>query len=270
MAYTPHTPETHSLPTLPLRDMVVYPHMVLPLFVGREKSVAALNAAMDADSPVFLLAQRNGNDETPNPDDMHATGTIAKIVQVLKLPDGTVKVLVEGMFRARALSVYDNGSHFESQILPVAETEHTGADSEALRRTLLAQFDQFAKLNKRIPGEVLSSIQEISDNGRLADTIAAHLQLKLEQRQHLLDTADATERMEYLLGQIEGELDILQVEKRIRGKVKRQMDKSQREYYLNEQIKAIQKELGEEDERGEMEALEKQIRAAGMPKEAEE
>ena len=270
MAYTPHTPETHSLPTLPLRDMVVYPHMVLPLFVGREKSVAALNAAMDADSPVFLLAQRNGNDETPNPDDMHATGTIAKIVQVLKLPDGTVKVLVEGMFRARALSVYDNGSHFESQILPVAETEYTGADSEALRRTLLAQFDQFAKLNKRIPGEVLSSIQEITDNGRLADTIAAHLQLKLEQRQHLLDTADATERMEYLLGQIEGELDILQVEKRIRGKVKRQMDKSQREYYLNEQIKAIQKELGEEDERGEMEALEKQIRAAGMPKEAEE
>ena len=270
MAHTSQNPETHVLATLPLRDMVVYPHMVLPLFVGREKSVAALNAAMDADSPVFLLAQRNGNDETPNPDDMHATGTIAKIVQVLKLPDGTVKVLVEGMFRARALSVYDNGSHFESQILPVAETEYTGADSEALRRTLLAQFDQFAKLNKRIPSEVLSSIQEISDNGRLADTIAAHLQLKLEQRQHLLDTADATERMEYLLGQIEGELDILQVEKRIRGKVKRQMDKSQREYYLNEQIKAIQKELGEEDERGEMEALEKQIRAAGMPKEAEE
>ena len=219
----------------------------------------------------FCLPSATATTKPPNPDDMHATGTIAKIVQVLKLPDGTVKVLVEGMFRARALSVYDNGSHFESQILPVAETEHTGADSEALRRTLLAQFDQFAKLNKRIPGESAVVHPGNHDNGRLADTIAAHLQLKLEQRQHLLDTADATERMEYLLGQIEGELDILQVEKRIRGKVKRQMDKSQREYYLNEQVKAIQKELGEEDERGEPGCVGTQkIKEAGMTKEAEE
>lgn len=262
--------ETVILATLPLRDMVVYPHMVLPLFVGREKSIAALNAASERNEPVFLLAQRNGNEEDPMPADLHEIGTVANILQVLKLPDGTVKVLVEGIGRAYALKVEDNGEFFESEVQAVVETDTDATGQEALRRTLLDRFDQFAKLNKKIPAEVVGSIHNIDENSRLADTVAAHLQLKSEQRQRLLDLANIAERMEYLLAQIEGELDILQVEKRIRGKVKRQMEKSQREYYLNEQIKVIQKELGEEDERGELEALEKKIQTAGMSKEGKE
>ena len=259
-----------TLPTLPLRDMVVYPHMVLPLFVGRAKSVAALNAAMTADQTVFLLAQKNGNDEDPSPNDLHETGTIAEILQVLKLPDGTVKVLVEGKQRARINTLQDTGELFEAQVSVLADSIAAPADQEALRRSLLAQFDQYTKNNKKIPAEVLTSIQEIEDNSRLADTISAHLQLKLEQRQKLLELADIGERMEFLLAQIEGELEISQLEKRIRGKVKRQMEKNQRDYYLNEQIKVIQKELGEEDEKGELDKLEQQIKSAGMSQEGEE
>ena len=259
-----------TLPTLPLRDMVVYPHMVLPLFVGRAKSVAALNAAMTADQTVFLLAQKNGNDEDPSPNDLHETGTIAEILQVLKLPDGTVKVLVEGKQRARINTLQDTGELFEAQVSVLADSIAAPADQEALRRSLLAQFDQYTKNNKKIPAEVLTSIQEIEDNSRLADTVAAHLQLKLEQRQKLLELADIGERMEFLLAQIEGELEISQLEKRIRGKVKRQMEKNQRDYYLNEQIKVIQKELGEEDEKGELDKLEQQIKSAGMSQEGEE
>lgn len=266
-----HEMTTHTvLPTLPLRDMVVYPHMVLPLFVGRAKSVAALNAAMNNEKTVFLIAQKNGNEEDPNIDGLHRIGTIANILQVLKLPDGTVKVLVEGIQRAKALSLMENEGFLEAEVSILTEQETHQADQLALRRTLLSQFEQYAKINKKIPAEVLTSIQELENDGRLADTIAAHLQLKLEQRQRLLELINVAERMEYLLTQIESELEISQIEKRIRGKVKRQMEKNQRDYYLNEQIKAIQKELGEDDERNDFEKLEKQIQAAGMSKEAQD
>ena len=263
-------PQSAVLATLPLRDMVVYPHMVLPLFVGREKSLAALNTATENDQAVFLLAQKNGNDEDPTVADLYQTGTIANILQVLKLPDGTVKVLVEGVARARVLEIGDNGSHFVAEVAEITEYDTEPTAQEALRRTLLGQFEQFAQLNKKIPAEILSSVSAIEENSRLADTVAAHLQLKLEQRQKLLELDNIAERMEYLLAQIESELDIMQVEKRIRGKVKRQMEKNQRDYYLNEQIKVIQKELGEEDERGELDALEAKIQAAGMSAEGKD
>ncbi|HFC8822700.1 TPA: endopeptidase La [Neisseria subflava] len=263
--------EYSALATLPLRDVVVYPHMVLPLFVGRPKSIAALEAAMANDDPVFLLAQLDPNTEDPKAEDLHQTGTVAQVLQVLKLPDGTVKVLVEGIRRARALMVDETGGLFLSHVEAIDEnSDKDNPEIEALRRTLLTQFEQYAKLNKKIPAEVISTISSIDDNSRLADTIAAHLQLKLEQRQYVLETAGIVDRLEFLLAQLEAELDIMQVEKRIRGRVKRQMEKSQREYYLNEQVKAIQKELGEEDERGELDALENKIKEAGMSKEAEE
>ena len=263
--------EYSALATLPLRDVVVYPHMVLPLFVGRPKSIAALEAAMANDDPVFLLAQLDPNTEDPKSEDLHQTGTVAQVLQVLKLPDGTVKVLVEGIRRARALTVDETGGLFLSHVEAIDEnSDKDNPEIEALRRTLLTQFEQYAKLNKKIPAEVISTISSIDDNSRLADTIAAHLQLKLEQRQYVLETAGIVDRLEFLLAQLEAELDIMQVEKRIRGRVKRQMEKSQREYYLNEQVKAIQKELGEEDERGELDALENKIKEAGMSKEAEE
>lgn len=263
--------EYSALATLPLRDVVVYPHMVLPLFVGRPKSIAALEAAMANDDPVFLLAQLDPNTEDPKAEDLHQTGTVAQVLQVLKLPDGTVKVLVEGIRRARALTVDETGGLFLSHVEAIDEnSDKDNPEIEALRRTLLTQFEQYAKLNKKIPAEVISTISSIDDNSRLADTIAAHLQLKLEQRQYVLETAGIVDRLEFLLAQLEAELDIMQVEKRIRGRVKRQMERSQREYYLNEQVKAIQKELGEEDERGELDALENKIKEAGMSKEAEE
>ena len=263
--------EYSALATLPLRDVVVYPHMVLPLFVGRPKSIAALEAAMANDDPVFLLAQLDPNTEDPKAEDLHQTGTVAQVLQVLKLPDGTVKVLVEGIRRARALTVDETGGLFLSHVEAIDEnSDKDNPEIEALRRTLLTQFEQYAKLNKKIPAEVISTISSIDDNSRLADTIAAHLQLKLEQRQYVLETAGIVDRLEFLLAQLEAELNIMQVEKRIRGRVKRQMEKSQREYYLNEQVKAIQKELGEEDERDELDALENKIKEAGMSKEAEE
>ena len=270
MAKKKQVEQVSSLALLPLRDVVVYPHMVLPLFVGRAKSIAALDAAIENDETVFLLAQRNPNEEDPKASDLHEMGTVANVLQVLKLPDGTVKVLVEGMHRARVVHIDGEGDYFRAQIETVQEHSSDTADTEALRRALLSEFEQYAKLNKKIPAEVLNTISNIENNSRLVDTIAAHLQLKLEFRQAVLDKADVAERMEFLLGQIEAELDIIQVEKRIRGRVKRQMDKSQREYYLNEQVKAIQKELGEEDERSEQESLEQKIKAAGMSKEAQE
>lgn len=256
--------------TLPLRDMVVYPHMVLPLFVGRPKSIAALNLAMENDEPIFLLAQKDGSEEEPSVQNLHEVGTLANVLQVLKLPDGTVKVLVEGICRAKAHMVQDNEEYFISHLLVLEDQNEDSLSQQALRRTLLSQFEQLAKSNKKIPAEILANINDIQENGRMADTIAAHLTMKLEQRQQLLNLTDIDERMEYLLMQIESELDIMQVEKRIRGKVKRQMDKNQRDYYLNEQMKVIQKELGEEDEHGEQERLEKEIKAAGMSKEGEE
>lgn len=266
-----HFEEYSALATLPLRDVVVYPHMVLPLFVGRPKSIAALEAAMANDDPVFLLAQIAPNTEDPTASDLHRTGTVAQVLQVLKLPDGTVKVLVEGIRRGRVLTIEESGGLFLSHVEAVDEyADADNPDIEAIRRTLLTQFDQYAKLNKKIPAEIINTINGIDDNSRLVDTIAAHLQLKLEQRQQILETFGIIGRMEFLLAQLESELDIMQVEKRIRGRVKRQMEKSQREYYLNEQVKAIQKELGEEDERGELDALEAKIKEAGMTKEAEE
>ena len=255
--------------TLPLRDMVVYPHMVLPLFVGRPKSVAALRFASEHEQPVFLLAQKIGSEEEPDVDNLHETGTIAKILQVLNLPDGTIKVLVEGVSRAQVIELNDTGEFLQANVMVLAQTEDSSDNQEALRRTLLSQFEQLIKNNKKIPVEVVNSIQDIENNGQLADTIAAHLQLKLDQRQKLLDLSDVVERMEFLLAQIEGELEIAQLEKRIRGKVKRQMEKNQRDYYLNEQIKVIQKELGEEDER-DFDKLEQQIKDAKMSKESEE
>ncbi|HHK5608759.1 TPA: endopeptidase La [Neisseria cinerea] len=263
--------EYAALATLPLRDVVVYPHMVLPLFVGREKSIAALENAVSNEEPVFLLAQTDAAVEDPVAADLYQTGTVAQVLQVLKLPDGTVKVLVEGLYRGQVLTIEDTGGLFVSHIETVRDNDSENhPELEAVRRTLLAQFEQYAKLNKKIPAEIVNSINGISDNSRLADTVAAHLQLKLEQRQQILETADVVDRMEFLLSCLESELEIMQVEKRIRGRVKRQMEKSQREYYLNEQVKAIQKELGEEDERGELDALEVKIKEAGMTKEAEE
>lgn len=257
-----------TMAMLPLRDVVVYPHMVLPLFVGREKSIAALNAAMEYDEPVFLLAQKNADTDEPHAEDMYAIGTVANILQVLKLPDGTVKVLVEGLYRAHVQYIDESGAYAEAHIEKCEDTNEDTHDDEALRRTLLSQFEQLVKLNKKIPTEVVTTIQGINELSQLADTIAAHLQLKLDQRQQILAMVNVTARLEHLLHLLESELDILQVEKRIRGRVKRQMEKSQREYYLNEQVKAIQKELGEEDD--DLINLEAQIRQAGMSKEAEE
>ena len=253
---------------LPLRDVVVFPHMVIPLFVGRSKSIKALEAAMEAGKGIVLVAQKSAAKDDPSTDDLYAIGSMANILQMLKLPDGTVKVLVEGTQRVNLLSVVDSGSHFDAEVTIVVADEGANSESEAMRRALIAQFDQYVKLNKKIPPEILTSLAGIDDAGRLADTIAAHLPLKLEQKQEVLEIIDVRKRLDHLLGLLEAEIDILQVEKRIRGRVKRQMEKSQREYYLNEQVKAIQKELGEGEDGADLEEVEKKIKAAHMPKEA--
>jgi ATP-dependent Lon protease len=261
--------EQIDLPLLPLRDVVVFPHMVIPLFVGRPKSIKALETSMESGKSILLVAQKTAAQDDPTPEDLYDTGSVATVLQMLKLPDGTVKVLVEGNQRARVLEVTDAGTHLtaRAEILP-AEGEEL-VEVEAMRRALLTQFDQYVKLNKKIPPEILTSLSGIDEGGRLADTIVAHLPLKLEQKQEVLEMIGVNKRLEHLLGLLEGELDILQVEKRIRGRVKRQMEKSQREYYLNEQVKAIQKELGDIEEGAELEELEKRIKTASMSKEAE-
>src|SRR6187431_300275 len=261
--------EKITLPLLPLRDVVVFPHMVIPLFVGRPKSIKALEVAMEAGRQIMLVAQKAAGKDEPKPDDMFEVGCVSSILQMLKLPDGTVKVLVEGVQRATTHSVSDNGEYFVSEVTPVPPEVEQKSEVEALRRAVTQQFDQYVKLNKKIPPEILTSIAGIDDAGRLADTIAAHLPLKLENKQSVLDLVDVDKRLEKLLEQLEHEVDILQVEKRIRGRVKRQMEKSQREYYLNEQVKAIQKELGEGDENADLEEMEKKVKAAKMSKEAE-
>jgi len=261
-------PEPITLPLLPLRDVVVFPHMVIPLFVGRPKSIKALEAAMEAGRQIMLVAQRAAGKDEPKPDDMFEVGCVSSILQMLKLPDGTVKVLVEGMQRANTRQVRDSGEHFIADVVPVPPDAEAKPEVEALRRAVTQQFDQYVKLNKKIPPEILTSIAGIDDAGRLADTIAAHLPLKLEAKQSVLDLVGVDKRLEKLLELLEHEVDILQVEKRIRGRVKRQMEKSQREYYLNEQVKAIQKELGDGEEGADFEELEKKIVAAKMPKEA--
>ena len=259
---------TTAVPLLPLRDVVVFPHMVIPLFVGRPKSIRALESAMEAGKQIMLVAQKTAAKDEPKPEDLFEMGCMSTILQMLKLPDGTVKVLVEGVQRAKAARVEDNGDFFVCDVELVDDGPESTAESEALRRAVVTQFDQYVKLNKKIPPEILTSISGIDDPGRLADTIAAHLPLKLEHKQTVLELADVHARLENLLEQLEREVDILQVEKRIRGRVKRQMEKSQREYYLNEQVKAIQKELGEGEEGADIEELEKKIKAAHMPKDA--
>ncbi len=256
------------LPLLPLRDVVVFPHMVIPLFVGRPKSIRALEAAMEDGRHILLVAQKNAQKDEPGLADIYPVGTIASILQMLKLPDGTVKVLVEGGQRAEVTDIDEEAGFYSAIAHPVDVSGEQGHEVEAMRRALLTQFDQFVKLNKKIPPEILTSLAGIEDAHRLADTIAAHLPLKLEQKQEILEMFDLRRRMEQLLKQLESELDILQVEKRIRGRVKRQMEKSQREYYLNEQVKAIQKELGELDENADIDELDKKIKNAGMSKEA--
>src|SRR3954452_9996721 len=260
--------EKIKLPLLPLRDVVVFPHMVIPLFVGRPKSIKALEVAMEAGRQIMLVAQKAAGKDEPKPDDMFEVGCVSSILQMLKLPDGTVKVLVEGVQRATTHSVSDNGEYFVSEVTPVPPEVEAKSEVEALRRAVTQQFDEYVKLSKKIPPEILTSIAGIDDPGRLADTIAAHLPLKLEAKQSVLDLFDIAQRLEKLLELLEHEVDILQVEKRIRGRVKRQMEKSQREYYLNEQVKAIQKELGDGEEGADLEELEKKIKAARMPKEA--
>ncbi|HPT51276.1 MAG TPA: endopeptidase La [Accumulibacter sp.] len=268
MSATPKlSTEAVELPLLPLRDVVVFPHMVIPLFVGRPKSIKALEVAMEAGKSILLVAQKLAVKDEPEAEDLYGVGCVANILQMLKLPDGTVKVLVEGSQRARLETIVSRDEMFFADARPVLVDEGLNHEVEALRRAVIAQFDQYVKLNKKIPPEILTSIAGIEEAGRLADTIAAHLPLKLEQKQEILEMFDVRARIERLLAQLEAEIDILQVEKRIRGRVKRQMEKSQREYYLNEQVKAIQKELGEGEDGADLEELEKKVNSAGMSKE---
>ena len=261
---------TNAVPVLPLRDVVVYPHMVIPLFVGREKSINALDTAMQEDKKILLVAQKNAEIDDPSVDDIHEIGTLSTILQLLKLPDGTVKVLVEGAERA-CIRSFETTDAFFTAYVDVLETADESDDKEleVLTRSMLAMFDQYVKLNKKVPPEILTSLSGIDEPGRLADTIAAHMSLKLDEKQKILEIKSSRERLERLMGLIEGEIDIMQIEKRIRGRVKQQMEKSQREYYLNEQMKAIQKELGDmEDVPNELDELQQKIEKAGMSKEA--
>ncbi len=260
--------EPIQLPLLPLRDVVVFPHMVIPLFVGRPKSIKALEAAMETGKNVLLVAQKAAAKDEPVIEDLYEVGCIANILQMLKLPDGTIKVLVEGVQRAEVSQIEDSLGYFSCEAKPTALNTVDAHETEALRRAIMAQFDQYVKLNKKVPQEMLSSLGGIDDPSRLADAICAHLPVKLEQKQRLLAMTEVIQRLESLLTDLESEIDILQVEKRIRGRVKRQMEKSQREYYLNEQVKAIQKELGEGEEGVDFEELGKRIKAVRMPKEA--
>ena len=261
-----------DLPLLPLRDVVVFPHMVIPLFVGRPKSIKALEAAMEVDRRIMLVAQKAAAKDEPVATDMFASGCVSTILQMLKLPDGTVKVLVEGLQRASVNEITEGDAFFTANVTPLEAAEAGNAKAtselEALRRAVMQQFDQYVKLNKKIPPEILTSISSIDDAGRLADTIAAHLPLKLESKQAVLDLSKIKERLENLFEQIQREVDILNVDKKIRGRVKRQMEKNQRDFYLNEQVKAIQKELGDGEEGADVEEIEKKIIAAKMPAEA--
>jgi ATP-dependent Lon protease len=260
-----------EMPVLALRDVVVYPHMVIPLFVGREKSIHCLEAAMDADKQIFLVAQKDASVDEPEAKDVFQVGTIATILQLLKLPDGTVKVLVEGNVRATIDDFSQSDPFFMAEVAQLSDEPLPDAEQEILIRSAVSQFEGYVKLNKKIPPEVLTSLNGIEDAARLADTMAAHMPLKLAEKQKVLEMQDINQRLEYLMALMEGEIDLLQVEKKIRTRVKKQMEKSQREYYLNEQMKAIQKELGEIDEApDEFEALSKKIAEAKMPKEAEE
>src|SRR5260221_3389585 len=266
--HPPSATEIVQYPLLPLRDVVVFPHMVIPLFVGRPKSIKAMETAMEAGKSILLVGQKPAAKDDPGAGDMYSIGCVSNILQMLKLPDGTVKVLVEGGTRAHIRDIVDVRTHWIAEASAVPADGAPAPEVEALRRALLSAFDQYVKLNKKIPPEILTSLSGIDEAGRLADTVAAHLPLKLEQKQQVLEMFDVKARLEHLLSQLETEIDILQVEKRIRGRVKRQMEKSQREYYLNEQVKAIQKELGEGEEGADLEEMERRVKAARMPKQA--
>ena len=260
---------TIELPLLPLRDVVVYPHMVIPLFVGREKSIEALEAAMTGDKQILLLAQKNPADDDPGEDALYRVGTIATVLQLLKLPDGTVKVLVEGEQRGAVEQFGQADGYLSAQVSLIDEVAAPERESEVFVRSLISQFEQYVQLGKKVPAEVLSSLNSIDEPSRLVDTMAAHMALKIEQKQEILEIIDLQARVEHVLALLDAEIDLLQVEKRIRGRVKKQMERSQREYYLNEQMKAIQKELGDGDEgHNEIEELKKRIDAAGLPKDA--
>ncbi len=261
----------NELPLLPLRDVVVYPHMVTPLFVGRQKSIEALERAMASDKQVLLVAQKDPSLDDPKGDDLYNVGTVAAILQLLKLPDGTVKVLIEGRERAKIERIDDLDTYFRALIEPMEEVGVSGSEAHAMVSAAVSQFEQYVNLSKKVPAEVITSLSGIDDPGRLTDTISAHMSLELPQKQAILEIVDVRARMDHLLGLMDTEVDVFQVEKKIRGRVKKQMEKSQREYYLNEQIKAIQKELGEMGEDvSESDEIEKKIAAAGMPKDAED
>jgi len=260
-----------TYPVLPLRDIVVFPHMIVPLFVGREKSVAALEQVMKDDTPILLVSQKNAGDDDPSAEDLYEMGTLASVLQLLRLPDGTVKVLVEGTQRAEVVAYSENAAFFEAEARVLDEPEGDAKELEALMRSVTSQFEQYVKLNKKVPPEVLNSAMQIEDPSKLADTVASHLALKIADKQDLLATIEVGERLEKVYSFMEGEIGVLQVEKKIRGRVKRQMEKTQREYYLNEQLKAIQKELGEgEDGREEMAELEKRVKETKLTKESRE
>ncbi|MEP6941018.1 MAG: endopeptidase La [Rudaea sp.] len=271
MEKTASSSTVHELPVLPLRDVVVYPHMVIPLFVGREKSVRALDTAMEGDKRILLVAQRSPDTDDPQAADLYSIGTVATVLQLLKLPDGTIKVLVEGSVRAEVASFADRDGILTGYARTLDPAYTRGArEIEVVSRSLVTMFEQFVKLNRKIPPELLTTLSGIDDTSRLADTIANHLSIRLQDKQRLLETADVADRLEMLMGFVDGEIDVQQIEKRIRGRVKSQMEKSQREYYLNEQMKAIQKELGEGDEApNEIEELTKKLDKAGMPKPVE-
>ena len=260
-----------TAPVLPLRDIVVFPHMIVPLFVGREKSVRALEEVMKEEKQILLLTQKNAAEDDPTADGLHTIGTMATVLQLLKLPDQTVRVLVEGKTRARVTGFSPRSDFFQATVEAVREEDAEPRESEALMRTVKANFEQYIKLNKKVPSETMAAVAQIEEPARLADTVASHLSVKIADRQALLESFSITERLEKILALIEAEIGVLQVERKIRSRVKRQMEKTQREYYLNEQLKAIQKELGEGDEgRDEMNELEDRIRKTKLSKEARE
>ncbi|KGT85043.1 DNA-binding protein, partial [Xanthomonas vasicola] len=264
-------PEILDLPVLPLRDVVVFPHMVIPLFVGRDKSMRALEKAMEADKRILLVAQKSAETDDPAAGDLYTVGTLAQVLQLLKLPDGTIKVLVEGLSRVTVDKVVEQDGALQGQGTEVeASDAREPREVEAIARSLMSLFEQYVKTNRKLPPELLQTLAGIDEPGRLADTIAAHIGVRLADKQRLLEITDIGERLEFLVGLVDGEIDVQQLEKRIRGRVKSQMEKSQREYYLNEQMKAIQKELGDlDDAPGELEELARKIAEAGMPKPVE-
>src|SRR3978361_2357323 len=262
--------ESHSYPVLPLRDIFVFPHMIVPLFVGREKSIRALEEVMKNDALIMLATQKNASDDDPAPDSIYETGTLASVLQLLKLPDGTVKVLVEGLERARVQKYSDRPEYYEATAVALADTDAKSVEAEALARSVVSDFESYVKLNKKISAEVVGVVQAITDFAKLGDAVASHLAVKIADRQAILETLSVTARLEKVLGLMESEISVLQVEKRIRSRVKRQMEKTQREYYLNEQMKAIQKELGDDEGRDELRDLEEKIAKTKLSKEARE